>query len=442
MQNTLATKSIPWLLAIASLVLYLLFAYHLQRTQSAMLIMVYSGLFMLFYKLVQLFKHNQSLLTGLAFGFRALFILAIPNLSQDFYRFIWDGRMILEGFNPYLYAPQNLLNHGVIPVAQAQELVTGMGSLSAGHFTNYPPLNQLCFVIAGLLAGKSIWGSAIVLRIILIAADFGILVYGKKLLKALNLPTHAIFWYLLNPFIIIELTGNLHFEGVMVFFLVWSMYLLYKHKWQWAAVVFACSVSVKLIPLLFLPIIWKYLKLKTGFWFCALVGGLTLVSFMPFYNLQFLTNYTETVGLWFQNFEFNASVYYLLREIGYWLTGYNQIARIGKLLAAATLVWVLYLTFFRNNNSMQKLMVSMLLALAGYLLLATTVHPWYVATLLMLSVFTSYKFPLAWSLMIVLSYLAYGQSDYSENLWIIAFEYVVVFIVFLWDLKKLKPVED
>ena len=81
----------------------------------------------MFYKLVQLLKNHMSFLTWLAFIFRAIFILSIPNLSQDFYRFIWDGRMILEGFNPYLFTVESFISKNEFPVEQAQELFTGMG---------------------------------------------------------------------------------------------------------------------------------------------------------------------------------------------------------------------------------------------------------------------------------------------------------------------------
>jgi len=256
-------NKIPILLAFVSILFYFSFAYDLERTDYTKLIMLYVGLFFLFYKLVQFSKHNIKLLTWIAFCFRGIFILAIPNLSQDFYRFIWDGRMILEGINPYLYTVDSFISNSEYPVAQAQELYQGMGALSAGHYTNYPPINQLCFVIAGIFAGKSILGSTIIIRLIIIAADFGTLYFGKKLLRKLNLPEHNIFWYILNPFIIIELTGNLHFEGVMIFFLIWSFYLLYVGKWQWAAVVFALSISVKLIPLLFLPLFYQWF-MSTG----------------------------------------------------------------------------------------------------------------------------------------------------------------------------------
>lgn len=432
---------IPLLLAITSILFYVSFGYDLVRTDYIKLTSLYTALFFLFYKLIQLAKHNLKLLTWIAFGFRTVFILAIPNLSQDFYRFIWDGRMILEGLNPYLYTPDSFITNSEFPITQAQELYNGMGSLSASHYSNYPPLNQLCFVIAGLFAGKSILGSAVVLRLIIITADFGTLYFGKKLLEKLKLPAHNIFWYILNPFIIIELTGNLHFEGVMIFFLVWSLYLLYTGKWQLAAVVFACSVSIKLIPLIFLPLLYQKLKWKRSIGFYTIVGIVTLLLFLPFYSVEFVNNYAETVGLWFHNFEFNASFYYLARAIGFWISGYNEIAIIGACTVVLVFVFVLGLSFFRKNFTLTQLITAMLFALSFYYFTASTVHPWYIATLLLLTVFTKYKFPLIWSFVIVLSYLAYlqiGKAEKAENLWIIGLEYAIVYGVLIYELALKK----
>ena len=447
------------LLTLSGLLFYWAFAYNLSRTDSIKLLTLYVALFVLSYKLLQLTKHNIQFLTWIAFGFRAVFILAIPNLSQDFYRFIWDGRMILEGFNPYLYTPESFISASNFPINQAQQLYNGMGLLNASHFTNYPPINQLCFVLAGIFSSKSILGSVITLRLIIIAADLGILYFGKRLLRQFKLPEHLIFWYILNPFIIIELTGNLHFEGVMLFFLIWSLYLL-KNKWLLVAIVFACSVSVKLIPLLFLPLFFKWFKkeetinsktkrpkrtkkinLLKLLSFYSIVGITTIGFFLPFYSSEFLTNYTNTVALWFQNFEFNASIYYLLRTIGYWISGYNQIAIIGKLTAIFIFIFVVSLAILKKVNNTKQLIATMLIALSVYYFTSTTVHPWYVATLVLLSVFTDYKFPLVWSFMIIFSYLAYANSNNSENLWIIAFEYIVVFSVFLLDIFKPKLLE-
>lgn len=464
------------LFILLSSLFYILFAYQLVRTDTTTLSFLYVALFLFAYQIIKTTGSYTSterttgfrLLVVSALLFRLLFLFAIPNLSQDFYRFIWDGRMVLEGFNPYLYTPDSFITNDIFPIAQAQELRRGMGSLSTSNFTNYPPLSQLCFAIAALFSGKSILGSVVVLRTIIIAADIGILYFGKKLLDRLKMPSNRIFWYLLNPFIIIELTGNIHFEGVMIFFLIWSLYLLHSGNWKWAAVVFACSVSVKLIPLMFLPLFYGWFKrfsiisneseksekvlktisnysskkwvpnfagIKKLILFYAIIGIITLLLFLPVVSMDFITNYSQTVGLWFGKFEFNASIYYVLRHIGFTLTGYNEIAIIGKVLPIATVLIILGFSFFREQTNIPKLIASIMLVFTCYLFLSTTVHPWYIATLVSLCVFTNYKFPLVWSVVIVMSYFAYSNTSDAENLWIVGLEYLIVFSVFIWDVS-------
>ncbi len=450
----------PLLCILVSLILYASFAYDIVRTEATKLVLLYLSLFVFAFILKKTAGFNFGLSVLASVLLRLVFLLAIPNLSQDFYRFIWDGQMIIAGFNPYLTTPDFQMEMGMISNFPNQlELYNGMGKLSASHFTNYPPINQICFVIANLFPGKSILSSVVGLRLIIIAADIGTLYFGKKLLEALKLPSSRIWWYMLNPFIIIELTGNLHFEGVMIFFLIWSLYLLHSGKWKLAAVILACSISVKLIPLLFLPIFYWWFSTKEtkskwflkrsallkliGFYLIVLVT--TMLLFVPFLSMEFINNYAETVGLWFNNFEFNASIYYVAREIGYYITGYNEIAVIGKILPAISLVIILWFSFLRKNTTLPKLICSILIAFTCYLFLSTTVHPWYLATLVALCIFTNYRFPLVWSFAIILSYLAYlsiGTADKSENLWIIGLEYTIVFSAFIWEviLKKKIPV--
>ncbi|WP_318542787.1 glycosyltransferase 87 family protein [Marixanthotalea marina] len=388
-------------------------------------------------------KHNLQLLTWIAFGFRVIFLLAIPNLSQDFYRFIWDGRLILENINPYLHPVEYYIKSGISPIAQAQELYNGMGVLNGSHYSNYTPVNQLLFALAAILGGKTIIGSVMAMRIFIIAADFGTLYFGKKLLEGLKIPVYNIFFYILNPFIIIELTGNLHFEGVMIFFLVWSLHLLFQEKWKLAALVLALSISVKLIPLIFLPLYFQWFTKhkKWSYWngikklmlFYFIVFAVVLSSFITFYFSGFTNIYLDTVGLWFQRFEFNASLYYLAREIGYAISGYNKITAIGKGIIGIVFIAVLAMAFLRKSKTIPQLITTMLLALSFYYFTATTMHPWYISSLLLLSVYTNYKFPLIWSFTVILSYLAYNNTNNSENFWVLVLEYAIVYGVFIWE---------
>ena len=130
------------LFILLSSIFYLSFAYDLVRTESTKLLLLYVALFVFAFQIIKTTGFYFRLLVLSAILFRVLFLFAIPNLSQDFYRFIWDGRMILEGLNPYLYTPDSFITNGKFPITQAQELYKGMGTLSASHFTNYPPLKQ------------------------------------------------------------------------------------------------------------------------------------------------------------------------------------------------------------------------------------------------------------------------------------------------------------
>lgn len=469
--NFIKLYKIPLLLAITSIAFYLSFAYDLERSDFVKLISLYAVLFIITYLFIQKFipKHRDNFwfLASLGIIFRLIFIPAIPNLSQDFYRFLWDGRLVAQGISPYLftadmYFKETSTSLGII-IPQANELYQGMGALSASHFSNYPPINQLFFAIAALFAGKSILGSVITLRIIIILADIGILYFGKKLLEKLNLPIRNIFWYFLNPFIVIELTGNLHFEGVMLFFFVWALYLLFKGKWLWTAVLIGLSVSVKLIPLLFLPLFLNYftssnktsqvfktceVSVKKLLIFYFIIGVTIIVTFLPFISSEFIQNFSNTTALWFQDFEFNASVYYVIRWIGFQIVGWNIIETMGKILPVLVLLFVLGITFLRKNKTPQQLLTAMLFAVSFYFLMATTVHPWYLVTPLLLSIFTKYRFPIVWSFIVMLSYSAYGGDGFDENLSLVALEYIVVIGVAVWELspsdfllkgKKLTP---
>lgn len=471
------------LLAIILLAMYMSFAYDLDRADFSKLISLVIGLFGVSYALYKRLQGRFWILAGIAILSRLIFLPTIPNLSQDFYRFLWDGRLLIQGINPYLTTVQTYMESGNFPVLQARELFAGMGALNASHFTNYPPINQLCFAIAGWLFPKSIIGGAVTLRVIIILADIGILYFGSKLLKAIKLPKHLIFLYVLNPFVIIELTGNLHFEGVMLFFLVWALYLLQKKQWLLPAILIGLSISVKLIPLLLLPMFLKYFRKKLepepelelernlstalevtnnkrshcqverspdliehsvfndlrSIYFPKLIGFYTviiatvLLTFAPFLSSEFISNFSATIGLWFQNFEFNASVYYIIRWIGFQVVGWNIIGTVGKVLPLLVIFVILILSAFRKNYTIQQLATGLLFAISAYFLLSTTVHPWYVATPLVLCVFTRYRFPVLWSLVVFLSYSAYGET-FKENLWFVALEYIIVIGVAVWEI--------
>lgn len=436
---------LPLLLAVLlSLAGYYEFTHHLDRTDFPKLIGLYAALFVFFWMMYRNGKHLFWPLATAGFLFRVLMLWETPNLSQDFYRFIWDGELILLGYDPYFESPDALYNNLRSIVPNAEVLYSGMGQLSASHYSNYPPLNQLFFTLAAYLGGASLSGKVLVLKLLLLLADAGILVYGGKLLRFLQLPRHLILLYFLNPFVIIELGHNLHFEGMMMFFFLGGLWFLFNKNWLGSALMLAASISIKLIPLMFLPLIFMFIsereinlrsrKCITAILFSCVVLLLFTLSFTPFFSLDNIEHFTASVNLWFSTFEFNAGIYYLIREAGYLVKGYNIIGSVAPWIPWITIASVLVLAFRKNIHTPEGLIRSMLWAVVIYLFISTTVHPWYLITPLLLSILAGKQFVLIWTGMIMLSYYTYSREPYTESALLLILQYGIVYFLFFKEM--------
>ena len=425
-----------FLSCILSALVYFYFLQSVQRYEHLKLSLCAALLFAAYYYILKTLNNN-TLILGAGLFFRLVLLLSIPNLSQDFYRFLWDGRMVLNGLNPYLFTPKSVINSSEALFPQIQLLYEGMGPLSARHFSNYPPIHQLPFVITALISSTSILGSVVGLRMIIILADIGVFIFGVKLLKTLKLPTKNIAYYFLNPLVIIELTGNLHFEGLMLFFLVAAVYFLQQNKILRSGIFMSFSILTKLIPVLFLPLLIQRLGRKNSLRYFGVILLCSLLFTLPFFEVEFLKNYRNTIGLWFTNFEFNSSIFALSKKL--MLQIFNQNLMKYMPFIAPLLMSIVLLCFVRLKKTTTAGILHLFLwVLTIYYLCSTTIHPWYICALVLLCCFTKYRFALVWSGTIFLSYFAYQQDLVSDNSLWEAVEYFSVGAYMLYELSNAK----
>ena len=369
---------------------------------------------------------------------RVVLVFGFPRLSDDVYRFIWDGTLLNEGHNPFRELPAHYLEEDNAVPGLTPELYGNLNSPE--YYTIYPPVAQAVFTAATWLSPTDWYWSSVWMKLFLLGCELGTLWLLLRLLPRLgDRGEGPVLLYWLNPLIIVEITGNLHFEGAMVCFLLLALYWLTDHRWARAGAAMGLSVASKLLPLLLLPYLLRrfFHRGVRPFWiFSGLLGGVLLLSFLPLVASGFLEGFGSSLDLYFRKFEFNASLYYLARAYGYYEVGWNQIARFGPLLAAAAATGILLLAGIDRRTDWPSLPEGWLFAFLLYLLCATTVHPWYLAVPLVLSCFTRWRFVVVWSWLICFTYVSYATDPYREHLWIVAAEYLTVAGVAVWEWRR------
>jgi hypothetical protein len=405
------------LLAIFSFVLLSLFL-SVSRQEFWTLLGCYTALFASFGGMFWLLSREGSvsdsrsmiyIILSIGLFLRLSMLTAVPNLSQDFFRFIWDGHQLLNGYNLYVYLPNEVVS-SVHHIPNASFLHVSMGELSASNYTNYPPLNQLMFMLCAFLGNNDLLATVVWMRILLIVGDVvAFFALVKLLVHFKRSPVWSVLYWL-NPFVLIELTGNLHWEGWMTAATLWGIYFVLKEKWWPTAVAFAAGILIKLVPLMLLPLLFRRFTFWRFILVCVSVFVLVFIGYAPFLDSDFIAKYTSSIGLWFGTFEFNGSVYAIVRELGFYFKGYNIIGVASKWFSAITVIAVLFMAVLKSNTNDKLWIGNLFVCLFVYLILATTVHPWYLTLALSLSLFVKNKVLLLWSFVVFFSYSSYADN--------------------------------
>jgi len=420
---------LPWMGGLMCTVLVLF----VERTNTFTLLLLYALTFSwyLLYSFHNLNREIQlkNILPLLISTLPLLFLW--PNLSDDFYRFMWDGDLINAGINPYHFTPIEILEKDDLLINK--ELLLQMNS--AGYYSVYPPLLQFLFYLASALSFGSLYLQMILLKFPLVFAWIGSGMVLIKILNLSNIPTGRSLLYIANPLVLIEVLGNIHHEGIQVFFMLMGIYWIMKEKILPAGIYWGLAAGTKLLPILIIPLLVKYLGLRKGLIFGCITLMTLGISFLPFFQLYTFENIGQSIGLYFQTFEFNASVFFLVREAGYLWKGYNVIQIAGPALG---LIWLLILLSFfvrLKENNFKQFIRFCIWSFATYYFLATTVHPWYLITILALATIDRIYWVIIWTGLVFLSYTFYTSSGvihHSEISWI---QYGILTLAIIYEKK-------
>lgn len=316
---------------------------------------------------------------ALAVVLRLLVFPLAPSLSDDTYRYVWDGALQAQaGENPYRYVPADPALAGW----RGEPVYSRLNS--PAYFSVYPPLSQLVFRAGGAFYGNGWQASYYVIKLLVTLVELG----GVLLLARLAAPA-AVLLYAWHPLAVVEVAGQGHSEGLAVGFLLLVVYALRSGRAAVAGGALAAAAAVKLTPVLLLPF-----ALRRGgrgvLIGLVVVGGALAIPYLAPYVVR---NVGSGLGLYVQLFEFNAGVYSVFKGLGAAL-GLGDVGKsIGPLLQWA-IVGVVALVALGERAEARPFAARVSLVYGLFFAAATTVHPWYL--LLPLCVAPLLARPRAW----------------------------------------------
>lgn len=431
-------KTIKYWVALSVFAIALvMMGYAVSRENFATQLLLFSLTIVAYWKLYRFFQNGhfgvyEGVMTAL--GLRLVLLFSIPVLSDDFYRFIFDGQLLKSGINPYAFLPEDAFQQLQVPNSSYwEDLLTGMNSL--GYYSVYPPLHQLFFFFSAW-AGSSLLGNILILRLVILAFEGLNLLLIHRILKSWGLPLSRLWLYAFNPLVILELTGNLHFEALVITGLLGMLYGLSLSKVSYSTLGWVWAVGVKLSPLMLGPFLIKVWGKAKFFHFLLWSAVWMGIFLLPLFVTGNFSNFWQSFRLYQSNFEFNASAWYLIRWVsGFWMD-YNPLVYVGPFLSLFALVGILAISFFHKIKEPKHVASAVVWIYLVYLLLQNVVHPWYILPAFVVGVLVGNRVFLFWTGLVFLSYSAYSVTPVSEN-WILIFlEYAVLIGVIILELRK------
>lgn len=410
-------------------------SYFASQSEFLVILLVYSLLFVTYIHFIRKREELTEKTTDLiALLFHAIPLFAVPTLSPDIYRFIWDGEILTQGIHPYSYTPADLLESSFFESSgYLNEVYSQITDLSKANYSPYPTINQFYFVLPAFIT-ENIVHAVIFMKILVLGTGVIGYIYLKKILSILKVSVKYAWVIAINPFIIIELTGNLHFEGVMLSFLFVAFYFVLTKKWLKAAFFWAIAINVKLTPLILLPFLMRFIGWKSTLKVYSMIGIFTLLILSIYLWPTVFPNFIQSIELYFNNFQFNSSIFSITEYLLYPIYDYETILVIGPLLSKISVIAIFSLAFLKPIKNGKLWFDRMLWGYLIYLLFSTTVHPWYLVFPFGLSVLTRNTFMIGWTFLIVLSYGFYAIENQFISKSLIVLEYSGVATLIVLDL--------
>lgn len=297
--------------------------------------------------------------------FRAILVFTPPRLSDDMFRYVWDGRIQAQGINPYTYPPEHprlieLRDDAIYRFINRKPSVTvypAGAELLFAFFWRIVPDNARWFQIA--MAGSDLFAGALLVL----------------LMRAMQIPVQRVLIYLWSPLVIFETAHAAHVDALIlpVIVVAWLARVRLRNGLTGAAL--GAATAIKLFPLILFPALWRVRgEPLTRVWVlpASLVGSFLLPY--AFYLSQgigvlgFLPNYFDE--------RFNMG---LAGALSYFIERYTALKpqTVVNAILAATLALISIYFVLRPARDGAEAVQRCIYPMGAFMLLTQNLFPWY-----------------------------------------------------------------
>ena len=283
--------------------------------------------------------------------YRLVLIPSRPIQEADLYRYLWDGRLVLAGVNPYRYTPAEIAERLTVAYERQQRglpvhldqddqrLAETLGEhhvynrrlfwLALAHHggmpTTYPPMAQAVFAFVAWLCPdiSPVEERTTVLKAVLVCFDLATLLVLLNILHHFRLPLSWSVVYAWCPLVLKEVANSGHVDSVAVFFCVLAWWCGLRQRWGWAGLTWALAVLTKAYPLALLPILLAWIGATGGRWAYLRFFGVAVPVLLGVVALALPTNSQHTpftgILIFLREWEMNDALFHATRRGVEWL---------------------------------------------------------------------------------------------------------------------------
>ena len=233
----------------------------------------------------------STLLITIAFAviFRLSILFAPPYLSDDIYRYVWDGRVQAAGINPYRYIPAapelaHLRDDAIYPRINRKDWA----------HTIYPPAAQVVFFLTTRISESVVW-----MKLTMLFLELVTIWAVVQLLTLLGRARQLVLMYAWHPLVVWEFAGSGHLDAIAICFIALAFLAWQKRSDLGAGFMLGCATLVKLFPIVLVPALLKHARWKIAPVFAATIiaGYLAYISVGPTAIFGSIPGYTQEMGV-------------------------------------------------------------------------------------------------------------------------------------------------